>query len=204
MCRFNIIMVKHKNNQNYLKDIGYSVMEHEINGFTGYSYGTCNCDSFVGSMSDFTENTYSAMLAHQQEKFLGQLEQINVFMRTPDYREKRRQYEKQREKYINAMNEFTDEIFQWELEQIEQIEDSYSEKEREPQMEKLHQELDILFREMEERLDYKNAQKIYFDFLQNNQLMEESCSYFLSQKEQEKAWEESVLQAEQLWGGPRK
>lgn len=199
MCRYNIIMVKHKNNQNYLKDIGYSVMEHEISGFTGYSYGTCNCDSFVGSMSDSTENTYSAMLAHQQEKFLEQLEHINAFMRIPGYRKKRRQYEEHREKYYNAMSTFTDEIFQWELEQIEQIEDSYSEKERKPKMEKLYQEVDILFREMEERMDYKNAQKIYFDFLHNNQLMEESCSYFFSQKEQEKAWEESAPQADQLW-----
>jgi len=68
MCQFNLVFVKNEKNKKTLKNEYYDCFNNTVyNGYSGYAQGICNCNSFVGSMSEYNGNSYYEMLKNSDK-----------------------------------------------------------------------------------------------------------------------------------------
>lgn len=200
MCRFNLILVKEKEAEEILLCEGYDKMYDDLMGYMAFQKGYCNCGSFVGSMCDKKELglEYFEIAENCKKEELTRLYEIKDFMNQPEYREKRQEFDNKKTQLLEVLEEFRNHILEYEIEQMEEIEDNYSGEEYNEQMEKLYQRLGELNWEVENNPAYQAKWNEYSEFLKGNQLMEESTCYYLSEEEEEEAIGEGVSLEELL------
>lgn len=201
MCRFNIVYVKN-DNHGILEQSGYDVFDEEYNGYTGYVKGCCNCGSFVGSMSE-TEDSYESydeMVSCETKKELEMLYEVRELMHKPDYRKIREQYVEKRDILLDKMFAMTEEVNEYELEQMEKLDEKYD---CEPPEDIVNE----LYEEVEKRLDviyssdeYKKQDKMLDDLRNKNAVLEKSTMYYLTKEEQDKEMYDGVSATELLAG----
>ena len=114
MCQFNLILTKNINNKNILKNNEFHTFIKIFDNYTSFAKGHCNCNSFVGSMSEYNGNSYLEMIEDLNKSELEKLKQIKDFMNKPDYKKLREQYIAEREIYYennfdeSNLNEFVE------------------------------------------------------------------------------------------------
>ena len=185
MCQLNLVFVKNFKNKKVLENNGYNYFGEDFKSFFPYIKGPCNCDSFVGSMSEYTGNSYLKMIENLNATELERLNKIKDFMNKSDYKKLKEEYVADRETLSNALEKFFEPVSNYEMEQINLLENKYKGNALEKQMELLYKNLDKKFQEIENSSEYQSAQRKLNDFIERNELMEESTLYYLTKEDEE-------------------
>lgn len=191
MCRFNLIYVSKAESAKYLNSIGYGACNETISGYTAFLKGTCNCDSFVGSMCETQEAYYYEMVEHQRNDKLKRLEEIRKFMIGEDYQEERKKYLEEKERIWEQIENLTAFVTAWEMEQTDLAETTFDGDELYQQLQKIEHQAAIMHEEVEQGTEYQELWKHYREHIRANQLMDESTIYYLTKEEEEAAAGES-------------
>lgn len=77
MCQFNLVLVKDIKNKQILENNDYWAFKGNINGFTPFVRGLCNCGSFVGTMCDYDGSSYLEMM-EEEAKNNDEIEPIDI------------------------------------------------------------------------------------------------------------------------------
>ncbi len=185
MCQLNLVFVKNSENKKILKNNEYEYFGEDFKSFSPYVKGFCNCGSFVGSMSEYTGNSYIKMIEELNNSELERLSRIKDFMNKPDYKNQREKYIADRETLSNALEKFFEPMSSYEMEQINLLETKYKGKALEKQMDLLYKDLDEKLQEIENSAGYKYAEAKLNKFVKNNELMEESTLYYLTKEDED-------------------
>lgn len=185
MCQLNLVFVKNSENKKILKNNEYEYFGEDFKSFSPYVKGFCNCGSFVGSMSEYTGNSYIEMIEELNNSELERLTKIKDFMNKPDYKKQREKYIANREKLSSALEKFFEPMSSYEMEQINLLETKYKSKALEKQMDLLYKDLDEKLQEIENSAGYKSAEAKLNEFVKNNELMEESTLYYLTKEDED-------------------
>lgn len=182
MCQFNLIFVNNKINKEILENNEYRYWGNTINGSFPYFKGHCNCGSFVGSMCDYNGTDYHEMITSVNKEQLQRLNKIRDFMHKPGYKELRQNYINERDLLSNALEEIFQSFSDYEHQQINILEKNYTGKELDKHMENLYIKLNT---QIENSPEYKKAEAKLNEFIENNELMEESTYYYLTKEEED-------------------
>jgi len=185
MCQLNLVFVKNSTNKKILKNNEYEYFGEDFKSFSPYVKGFCNCGSFVGSMSEYTGNSYIEMIEELNNSELERLTKIKDFMNKPDYKKQREKYIADREILSNALEKFFEPMSNYEMEQINLLETKYKGKALEKQMDLLYKDLDEKLQEIENSAGYKSTEAKLNEFVKNNELMEESTLYYLTKEDED-------------------
>ena len=185
MCQLNLVFVKNSENKKILKNNEYEYFGEDFKSFSPYVKGFCNCGSFVGSMSEYTGNSYIEMIEELNNSELERLTKIKNFMNKPDYKKQREKYIADREILSNALEKFFEPMSNYEMEQINLLETKYKGKALEKQRDLLYKDLDEKLQEIENSAGYKSAEAKLNEFVKNNELMEESTLYYLTKDDED-------------------
>lgn len=185
MCQFNLVFVKSSKNKKILKNNEYDCFGDNINNFSPFVKGYCNCDSFVGSMCNYSENSYIEMIKSLNKSELAKLTKIKNFMNKPNYKQLKENYIKTRNSFSNAVEKFFEPLSTYETHQINMLEKKYKGKQLQKHMENLYKDLENKIQKIENSPDFKLAQTKLNDFIEKNKLMEESTLYYLTKKDKE-------------------
>ena len=184
MCQLNLVFVKTSTNKKILKNNEYEYFRKDFKNFSPYVKGFCNCGSFVGSMSEYTGNSYLEMTEQLNNSELERLNKIKDFMTKPDYKKQKEKYIADKEKLSNALEKFFEPMSSYEMEQINLLETKYKGKALEKQIELLYKDLDKKLQEIENSSEYKSAEARFNEFIEKNKLMEESTLYYLTKEDE--------------------
>ena len=184
MCQLNLVFVKNSENKKILKNNEYEYFGEDFKSFSPYVKGFCNCDSFVGSMSKYTGNSYLEMIKELNNSELERLTKIKNFMNTPDYKKQKEMYIADREILSNILEKFLEPMFNYEMEQSNLLKTKYKGKALEKQMDLLYKDLDKKLQEIENSAEYKSAEAKLNELVKNNELMEESTFYYLTKEDE--------------------
>ena len=185
MCQLNLVFVKNSENKKILKNNEYEYFGEDFKSFSPYVKGFCNCGSFVGSMSEYTGNSYLEMIEELNNSELERLTKIKNFMNKPDYKKQREMYIADREILSNILEKFLEPMFNYEMEQSNLLKTKYKGKALEKQMDLLYKDLDKKLKETENSAEYKSAEAKLNEFVKNNKLMEESTLYYLTKDDED-------------------
>lgn len=185
MCQLNLVFVKNSKNKKILKNNEYNYFGDDFNNFSPYVKGFCDCGSFVGSMSEYTGNTYFEMIEDLNNAELERLNKIKDIMNKPDYKKIREKYIADRENLSNALETFFEPVSNYEIEQINMLETNYTGKTLEKHMELLYKDLDKKLKEIENSCEYKSAKTKLNKFIEENELLEESTLYYLTKEDED-------------------
>ena len=185
MCQLNLIFVKNSKNKKILKNNEYNYFGDNFKNFSPYVKGFCNCGSFVGSMSEYDGNSYLEMIEDLNKTELEKLNKIKDFMNKPDYKKLKEKYITDREILSNALEKFFEPMSNYEMEQINLLETKYKGKALEKHMELLYKDLDKKLQEIENSAGYKSAEAKLNEFIEKNQLMDESTLYYLTKEDED-------------------
>lgn len=185
MCQLNLVFVKNSKNKKILKNNEYDYFGADFKNFSPYIKGFCNCGSSVGSMSEYNGNSYLEMIEELNKSELEKLNDIKNFMSKPDYQKSKEKYIADRETLSNDLEKFFEPISNYEMEQTNLLETKYKGKALEKQRELLYQDLDKKLQEIENSPEYKSAEAKLNDFIEKNQLMEESTLYYLTKEDED-------------------
>jgi len=185
MCQLNLIFVKNLKNKKILKEQEYDYFKYNFSNYFPYVKGFCNCGSFVGSMSEYSGNSYYEMTEEITKSKLENLNKIKSLMNTPGYTEQKEKYIADRETLSNALTDFFEPLSNYEMEQIHLLETKYKGKALEKHIELLYKELDKKSQKIENSIDYKSAESKFNEFIEKNQLIEESTLYYLTKEEED-------------------
>ena len=183
MCQFNLVFVNNSRNKETLENNEYNYFGYNLKNFFAYVKGFCNCESFVGSMSEYTGNSYLEMIEDLNNTELEKLNKIKNFMNKPDYKKQKEKYISTKESLYNALEKFFEPLSNYETEQINILKSKYKGKSLEKQMELFYKDLDKKLREIEKSSEYKSVQKKLNEFIEQNKLMEESTLYYLTNED---------------------
>lgn len=122
MCQFNLVFVKNAKNKKILKNNEYYSFGDNINNFSPFIKGYCNCGSFVGSMCEYSGNSYVEMIESLNAPKLSNLNQIKEFMNKPDYIKLRENYIETRDSLSNALEKFFEPLSAYEINKINLLE----------------------------------------------------------------------------------
>lgn len=186
MCQFNLVFVKDIKNKKLLENAEYRYYGNDINGFSPYIKGYCNCNSFVGSMHDYDGNSFLEMIQTSTQEELQKLNKIKDFMMQINYKELKQNYIQVRDSLSNVVEQFYDSLSYYETEQLEMLEKKYTGKELQKHTEIFYKKLDNKFKEIEDSQEFKLAQQKLNEFISENKLMEESTLYYLTKEDEEK------------------
>ena len=186
MCQFNLIFVKNSKNKKILKNNEYNYFGDDFDNFSPYVKGYCNCNSFVGSMSEYAGDTYLEMIENSNKFELEQLSKIKDFMNKPAYQDLREKYIENKETLSNAVEKFLEPLSTYEIEQINILEKKYNGKELQKHTELLYKELDEKLKKIENSSEFKSAETKLNKFIEKNKLMEESTLYYLTKEDENK------------------
>jgi len=187
MCQLNLVFVKNIKNKTILKNNEYNYYGKDFKEFSPYIKGICNCGSFVGSMSEYDGNNYLEMIGEINKTEIDRLNKIKDIMNKPDYKKLKEKYITERETLSNYLEKFFEPMSNYEMEQINILETKYKGKTLEKHMELLYKDLDKKLLEIEISSEYKSAELKLNEFIEKNQLMEESTLYYLTKEEEENA-----------------
>lgn len=185
MCQLNLIFVKNSKNKKILKNNEYDYFGEDFKNFSPYVKGFCNCGSFVGSMSEYNGNSYLDMIEELNNSELEKLNKIKIFMSKPDYKQHKEKYVADRETLSSALEKFFEPISNYEMEQLNLLETKYKGNTLEKQMELLYKNVDKKLEEIENSSEYKSTQLKLNEFIEKNQLMEESTLYYLTKEDED-------------------
>lgn len=185
MCQLNLVFVKDYINKEILKNNEYEYFGKNFKTFSPYVKGFCNCGSFVGSMSEYIGNNYVEMIEELNTSELKKLNKIKDFMNKPDYKKQKEKYIAEKEKLSNILEKFIEPMCNYEIEQINLLETKYKGKTLEKQLEILYKDLDKKLQKIENSTEYKYAESKLNEFIEKNELMEESILYYLTKEEED-------------------
>lgn len=190
MCQFNLLFVKNAKNKKILKNNEYHCFGNNIYGFFPYAKGFCNCNSFVGSMCEYDGHSYFEMLESSNKSELEKLRQIKDFMNQPDYKDLRKTYIQARTSLSDAVEKFLEPISDYEIEQLEILENKYKGKEFQNRTKLLYDEIENKINKIENSSEFKLAQSKLNQFIEKNNLMEESTFYYLTKEDEYSEYED--------------
>lgn len=199
MCRFNIVYAKN-DELGILAQNGYTPFDENYPGYTGYVRGYCNCGSFVGSMaeSDRHFQSYEEMRACERKEKLEVLIKVRELMHRPDYAAIRDAYIQERDALLDAMFAMTEEVGDFETEQMELLNEKYDFSPPADLVEKLYDEVEVRHNAICETAPYKEIEQRLEQLRKRNPVLEESTFYYLTKEEQYEAFGEGVPLSELL------
>lgn len=189
MCQFNLVFVKNVKNKKILKNNGYHRFGDELNNFSPYSKGLCDCNSFVGSMCEYDGHSYFEMIESSNKSELEKLRLIKDLMSESDYKELKENYMKARTSLSDILEKLLEPISNYEMEQMEILEKKYKGKELQKHTERLYTELENKINKIENSSEFKLAQTKLNEFIEKNNLMEESTFYYLTKEDEYSEYE---------------
>lgn len=198
MCRFNLIMIKDDSAEETLKQEDYLKSYDNLYGYRAYQKGCCNCGSFVGSLTDNKGMEYNEVLALRKQEKIERLYQIKNVMNQPGYEAEKENFLQRRIKLSDELGAHSEYIGDYERKQTEIIQKLYSGDELNTQMEKLYREIGSLFAAQENQPEFQKKREEYNNFLQENEWMNESFCYFLSEEEEKEAFDPGIPLSELL------
>lgn len=187
MCRFNLILFHDELGEKLLKSEGYNVFYENLSGLKAYRAGYCNCSSFVGSMIEKRGMSYESARSALKKERLEQLYRIRELLHQPDYQERKERFEQQRDLLLKELQPYQDQMFDYEMKQMEELEANYEGDELQKKREELYTNLGNMIKGIGVQADYELHQKAYHSFLQENNIMNEATTYYLTKEEEEKA-----------------
>ena len=200
MCRFNLILLHDELGEKLLKSEGYDLLYENLWGLKAYRTGAggCNCGSFVGSMIEKRGMSYESALSALKKEKLEQLYRIRELLYQPDYQERKERFEQQRDLLLKKLQPYQDQMFDYEMKQMEELEANYEGDELQKKREELYTDLGNMLKGIGVESEYKLHQNAYHSFLQENSIMNESTTYYLTREEEEKARDIGLPLAELL------
>lgn len=185
MCQLNLVFVKNFKNKKILENNEYHYLGDDFKNFSPYVKGGCNCDSFVGSMSEYFGNSYIEMIEDLNKTELEKLNKIKDIMNKPDYKKLKEKYISDRKTVFDAFEKLFEPISNYEIEQLNLLETKYKGKTLEKHKELLYKDLDKKFKEIQNSSECKSAQSKLNEFMEKNQLMAESTLYYLTKEDED-------------------
>lgn len=198
MCRFNLILFHDELGEKLLKSEGYNVFYENLSGLKAYRAGYCNCSSFVGSMIEKRGMSYESARSVLKKEKLEQLYRIKELLHQPDYQERKERFEQQRDLLLKALQPYHDQMFDYEMKQMEELETNYEGEELQKKREELYTNLSNMINELGVQAEYELHHKAYHSFLQENSIMNEATTYYLTKEEEEKTRDIGIPLAELL------
>ncbi|MGB4658160.1 MAG: hypothetical protein WBI07_03145, partial [Mobilitalea sp.] len=198
MCRFNLIMIRDDSAEEMLKQEDYLKCYDNLYGDRAYQKGYCNCGSFVGSLSENKGMKYNDVLAMRKQEKIERLYQIKNVMNQPEYEAEKEKFLQRRIKLSDELGVHSEYIGDYERKQTELIQKKYSGDELNAQMEKLYQEVGNLLALQENQPEFQKKREEYNRFLKDNEWMNESFGYFLSEEEEKEAFDPGIPLSELL------
>ncbi len=200
MCRFNLILIKDKKACSQLAEEDYSKVysDYDLNGYTAFEKGSCNCGSFVGSLVAKKGMTYGEAVTAIKNEKLDRLYQVKALMNQPDYKERKEEFIRTRNELSGYLNVYFDSIAEYETKQTDELHSRYEGKELEDEMSKLYDELGKRMAAVEEQPEYQKKREFYVDYLRENEVMNDSTIYYVSGNEELKAQQDAKKEAEKF------
>ncbi|MHB8132310.1 MAG: hypothetical protein ACYDEX_25435 [Mobilitalea sp.] len=198
MCRFNLIMIRDKSAVSLMQKENYNKRYDDLIGFMAFQKGYCNCDSFVGSLCDKKELEYKDAIEKSKNEKLEKLYKIRELVKKPGYKEEREKFKQHHMELLEHLEVFTEHIAEYEIVQRNELEQKYSGDEFFENMDKLHQKVEDMHKEVELKTEYQTKQASYHKFLQDNEIMNDSTGYFLTQEEEESMFDHGIPLSEIL------
>lgn len=185
MCQFNLVFVNNISNKKLLEENGYVYFGININNYFPYVKGCCNCGSFVGSMTEYDGNSFLEMIESSNKTELQRLNKIKNFMNKPDYSKLKEEYVKNRDSLSKALSKLTEPVSNYEMEQLDILENKYKGKELHKHIELLYADIDRKLNEIENSSEFKSVQTQLNIFIEKNKLMDESTCYYLTKEDED-------------------
>ncbi|MDF2511315.1 MAG: hypothetical protein K0S04_1181 [Herbinix sp.] len=198
MCRFNLILLQEESGEKLLKSEGYSMFYENLLGLKAYQAGYCNCGSFVGSMIEKKGMSYEKALATMKREKLERLYLVRELLYQPNYEEMKESYEQRRDALLQELQPFWEQISNYEMKQMEELEDKFPGDELLKEREELYTRLGDMTQEIELEPEYVIKQEAYQSFLRENAIMNDSVIYYKTKEEEEKSSPNSIPLSELL------
>ena len=134
-------------------------------------------------------------------KKLARLQEIRALLESEGYEQRRAFFEEERERLIQNWQRYTEHIGEWEEEMTQKImeDPSLSDEEKGRKMQdEVYGKIEEMHRQAESSEAFQKAIGEYGAFIQNNQLMDESCLYHLERTSSEV---ESFFELERAMAG---
>ncbi len=200
MCRFNLILIKDVKAGSQLEAEDYSKVysDYDLNGYTAFEKGYCNCGSFVGSLVAKKGMTYGEAVTAMKNEKLDRLYKVKMLMNQPDYKERKEVFIRTRNELSGYLNVYFDSIAEYEAKQTDELHTRYEGKELEHEMSKLYDELGKRMAAVEEQPEYQKKREFYVDYLRENEVMNDSTIYYVSGNEELKAQQDAKKETEKF------
>lgn len=200
MCRFNLILIKDVKAGSQLEAEDYSKVysDYDLNGYSAFEKGYCNCGSFVGSLVAKKGMTYGEAVTAIKNEKLDRLYQVKTLMNQPDYKERKEVFIRTRNELSGYLNVYFDSIAEYETKRTDELHTRYEGKELEHEMSKLYDELGKRMAAVEEQPEYRKKRDFYVEYLRENEVMNDSTIYYLSGNEELKAQQDAKKEAEKF------
>lgn len=108
MCQLNLVFVKSSKNKQILENNEYNFFEDVFENFSLYCKGYCDCGSFVGSMSEYSGNSYFTMVEDLNKVELEKLNKIKNLMSKSNYKNLKEKYISERDALSNSLEKFNE------------------------------------------------------------------------------------------------
>lgn len=187
MCQFNLVFTKDLKNKKILEINEYNYFGDDFDNFSPYFKGYCNCGSFVGSMAEYNGNSYFEMIENLNKSEIEKFNNLKILMNKPNYKELKEKYLADLKILSNAFKIFHESISNYEMEQINILEEKYSGKDLEKHMGLLYKELGKKISDMHNSTEFKSAQAKIDEFMKENELLGLSTIYYLTKKDEDNA-----------------
>lgn len=197
MCRFNLILIKEKSAEEYLRSEEYCKIYDNLDGYMAYEKGSCNCGSFVGALIDKKGRNYQEAITERKNEKLERLLQIRDLMNLPDYKERKKAFIRKRDRLSDEMSVFSNPIGEYEEKQTNAYHELYEGEELSNRMTELYEEVGKLLSSMEDEPKYREKIEIFKKFHEDNSIMNEAIIYYLTDLEEKKAEEENKKKAQE-------
>lgn len=195
MCRFNIVYARN-DDWGILEQNGYMPFDDTNPEYIGYTYGYCNCNSFVGSMVEDKNNfeSYEEMTRCMKAERLDTLYKVREMMYQPDYKEKRHKYIEKRDNLIDRIFDMTKDIKDYEIEQMDLLNGKYDCEPPEEEVERLYDEISKREEIVYKTDEYKKLDRELARLRDDNPILEESTMYFLTKEQQDEEMEQEYCE----------
>lgn len=192
MCRFNLILINDNNAEEFLIKDGYGKFNNDLIGYRVYQKGYCNCGSFVGSLIEKKGMKYQDAIESCNTEKLDRLYKIRSLMLQPGYKERKEEFQQKQTKLCEELQTFHEHINNYEITQSDILQGKYNGQELIKQMGELYKEIGSMKSILENQPEYKEKHEAYMNFMQENEIMNASTSYFLTKEESDSFHANSV------------
>ena len=199
MCRYNLILLhEEESGEKLLKSEGYSMFYENLSGLKAYQAGYCNCGSFVGSMIEKKGMSYENAITTMKREKLDRLYLVRELLYQPNYQEMKDSFEQRRDALLKDLQPFWERVSNYEMRQMEELEDKFPGDELLKEREELYTRLGDMTQEIELEPEYIIKQKAYQSFLGENAIMNDSAIYYKTKEEEEESAPASIPLSELL------